>query len=388
MAITLLITDRDLVVQGDPLTGWSSLDATVKFNEPAAGSVTLPAWPEVMAQLQPGNRMVIIRDGSIWCAGPMEQPTDYSWDVESGGGVGEVTVTFSDDLATIAGHITWPNPATTWDLQLGDTWRLFDTVNAETIIRTLVDENAGPGALAARRIPNLVLDTVAGAGTTTSLRTRFEPVLDACRLAAASGGGIGFRTRQDGNRIKFGCYTPADKTATARFSTGLGNLRGVTFTRSAPTSTHALVAGTETEGSSIRTFVEVADTSAAAEWWRVEAYVDGGAEDDDTGELTAAGTASVADGAAPVSLATVTVDTDDLRAGRDYHLGDRVAVALPHGLQVTDIVRAITLHASPGEGEQVASVIGSQDATTDPQVVRLIRTLGRRLGRLETRGTP
>jgi hypothetical protein len=388
MAITLLITDKDLAVQGDPLSGWSSLDVTLKFNEPAAGSVTLPAWPEVMAQLQPGNRLVVIRDGDIWCAGPMEQPTDYSWDVDSTNGVGEVVVNFSDDLATIAGYITWPEPALAWAGQHGDTWREFDTVNAEVLIRTLVNENAGPGARTERRIPNLVLDTVATAGTATSLRTRFEPVLDACRLAAASGGGIGFRTRQDADQIKFGCYTPRDLSATARFSTGLGNLRSVSFSRSAPTSTHALVAGTETEGSSIRTFVEVADTTAAGEWWRVEKYVDGGAENDDTGELTAAGTADIADGAAPVSLSTVTVDTEELQAGRDYHLGDRVAVALPHGLQVTDIVRAITLHATPDEGEQVASVIGSQDATTDPQTVRLIRTLGRRLGRLETRGTP
>lgn len=385
MAITLLITDKNLAVQGDPLVGWSNLDATRKFNEPAAGSVTLPAYPEVMEQLQPGHRLVVVRDGGIWCAGPMEQPTDYEWSVDGATGVGQVTVNFSDDLATIAGHITWPEPELTWAGQHGDTWKKFDTVNAETIIRTLVDTNCGPGARTDRRIPNLVLDTAAGVGTATSLRTRFEPVLDPCRLAAASGGGIGFRTRQVGGQIRFGCYAPADLTATARFSTGLGNLRGVSFSQSAPTSTHALVAGTEDEGSSLRTFVQVADTAAAATWWRVEKYVDGGAKDDDTGELTAAGTAEVADGAAPVSLATVTVDTEDLRAGRDYQLGDRVAVALPHGLQVTDIVRAITLQASPDEGEQVASVIGSQDATTDPQVVRLIRTLSRRLGQLETR---
>lgn len=384
MAITLLITDRDLAVQGDPLTGWTDLEATLKFNEPAAGSVTLPAYPHVMAQLQPGNRMVVIRDGVIWCAGPMEQPTDYDWSVDDAG-VGTVTVNFSDDLATIAGRITWPKPDITWDLQIGDTWRVFDTVNSETIIRTLINENAGPGALAARRVPNLVLAAAAGVGTATSLRTRFEPVLDPCRLAAAAGGGIGFRTWQDGQQIKFGCYAPADKTGTARFSIGLGNLRGVSFSQTAPTSTHALVAGTEDEGSSIRTFVEVADTGAAATWWRVEKYVDGGAKDNDTGELTAAGTADIADGAAPVSLSTVTVDTAELRAGRDYQLGDRVAVALPHGLQVTDLVRAITLQASPDEGEQVASVIGSQDAATDPHTVRLIRTLGRRLGRLETR---
>ncbi|MFF9269069.1 siphovirus ReqiPepy6 Gp37-like family protein [Streptomyces rochei] len=385
MAITLLITDRDLSVQGDPLVGWANLDVTRRFNEPAAGTVTLPAHPEVMAQLQPGNRMVVIRDGSIWMAGPMEQPTDYEWSVEGEPGVGRVTVNFSDDLASIAGRIVWPEPALTWAGQHGDTWRELTTVSSETIVRTLVNENAGPGARADRRVPHLVLAAAAGVGTATSVRTRFEPVLDPCRLAASAGGGIGFRTRQIGSQIVFDCYAPADRTATARFSTGLGNLRGIAYSQTAPEVTHALVAGRETEGSSIRTFVQVADTAAAATWWRVERYVDGGADNDTKGELTASGTGEIAEGAAPVTLSTVTVDTPDLRAGVDYDLGDRVAVALPHGLQVTDVVRAITLHASATGGEEVASVIGSQDATTDPHVVRLIRTLGRRLGRLETR---
>lgn len=385
MAITLLITDKNLAVQGDPLTDWTNLDAVKKFNEPASGSVTLPAYPEVMEQLVPGNRLVVIRDRQIWMAGPMEQPTDYSWSVDSERGVGQVVVNFSDDLATIAGHITWPEPALSWAGQHGDTWRTFTAANAETIIRTLVNENCGPGALTARRIPNLVLDTVAGAGTNTAISTRFEPVLDACRRVASAGGEIGFRTRQDGTQIKFGCYTPADKTATARFSIGLGNLRGLQYSQSAPTSTHSLVAGNETAGSSIRTFVEVANTAAAALWWRVEKYLDGGADNDSTGELTAAGTSDLAEGAAPVTLATLTVDTEDLQAGRDYNLGDRVAVALPHGLQVTDVVRSIHLQATADAGELVSSVVGSQDATTDPRMVRLIRTLSRRLGRLETR---
>ncbi|MFJ2515628.1 siphovirus ReqiPepy6 Gp37-like family protein [Streptomyces griseoviridis] len=385
MAITLLITDKNLAVQGDPITGWTSLDSTINFNAPAAGSVTLPAYPQVMQQLVPGNRLVVIRDGSIWTAGPMEEPTNYRWSVDSERGVGEVDINFSDDLATIAGHLTWPEPALTWAGQHGDTWRQFSAVNAETIIRSLVNENAGPGALPARRIPNLVLDTIAAAGTNTAVKTRFEPVLDVCRDAASTGGGIGFRTRQTGGQIKFGCYAPADRSGSARFSTGLGNLRAVSYSQSAPSATHALVAGTETEGSSIRTYLEVADTTAASTWWRVESYVDGGAATDDHGELTAAGTSEIADSAAPVELTVITIDTDDLRAGRDYTLGDRVAVALPHGLQLTDIVRSIHLQATPDEGEQVSSVIGSQDATSDPRIVRLVRTLNRRLGRLETR---
>lgn len=383
--IELLITDQDLAIQGDPIAGWTQVDAIKKFNEPGSGSVDLPARPEVMAQLQPGNRLVLIRDGQIWMAGPMEIPADYTWSVDGEPGPGLVTVNFSDDLATVAGYITWPEPAEAWTDQQGNTWRQITATNAETIIRQLVDENCGPGALAARRIPNFVLDTAAGVGTTTTVNTRFEPLLEAARRVAVDGGAIGFRVRQDGTQLKFGCYAPADLTATARFSVGLGNLRSIASKVSAPTVTHALVAGSETEGSTTRTFVQVADTAAAAAWWRVEKYVDASEADDSTGELTQAGAVELADGAAPVELATVTIDTPGLKAGLDFDLGDKVTVALPYGVEIADLVRSIHLQATPDSGEYVATLVGSPAATTDPQMVKAIRTLGRRLGRLETR---
>ncbi|MFG3660232.1 siphovirus ReqiPepy6 Gp37-like family protein [Streptomyces sp. NPDC047706] len=385
MTIQLLVTDNTLTVQGDPLTGWTSLDAAKKFNEPGAGSVTLPAYPEVMEQLQPGNRLVVIRDGGIWMGGPMEVPADFSWSIDGEQDPGQVTVSFSDDLALVAGYITWPEPANAWATQHGITYRQINATNAETIIRTLVNENCGPAAVTARRIPSFALDSVAGVGTATTMKTRFEPLLDAARRAAADGGGIGFRTRQVGTQILFGCYEPQDLTATARFSVGLGNLRGVTYKRGAPTVTHALVAGTETEGSTTRTFVEVADSAAATEWWRVERFIDGGADNNANLELTVAGRSDLADGSGPVELSTVTIDTPDLQAGRDFDLGDLVTVALPHGLEVTNIVRSIHLHAEPGTGESVTSVVGSLDATTDPQTVRLLGRVTRRLNRLEAR---
>ncbi|MBK3556307.1 siphovirus ReqiPepy6 Gp37-like family protein [Streptomyces sp. MBT56] len=385
MTIQLLVTDDTLTVQGDPLSGWTNLDATKRFNEPASGTVQLPATPEVMAQLQPGNRLVVIRDGQVWTAGPMEVPADYSWSVDQDPGAGSVTVAFSDDLAVLAGYITWPAPASAWTAQQGNTWRQINTVNSETIIRTLVNENCGPGAIAARRIPNLSLATAAGVGTNTTVRTRFEPLLEVSRRVAIDGGGIGFRTHQTGSGVEFACYAPADLTDVARFSLGLGNLRSLQYKASAPAATHVLVAGSETEGSTTRTFIERSDAAAAAAWWRVERYLDGSSETDADGELTAAGNAEVAESAAPVELATVTVDTADLRAGVDYDLGDRVSVALPHGLEVTDVVRSIHLQATPDSGEYVSAVVGSPAATTDPQLVRLVRTLTRRLGRLEAR---
>lgn len=395
MAITLLVTDKNLSVQGDPLVDWSDLTSTVNFNEPASGSVTLTAWPEVMEQLQPGNRIVVIRDGAIWSAGPMEIPADYSWGV--GGDVsepdpGKVTVGFSDDLARVAGCITYPNPALAFASQVttADNVYALTATNAETILRTLVNLNCGPGALSARRIEKLVLGAVAGVGTNTSISTRFEALGDVLRTVA-SGDGLGFRTRQDmtANQILFEVYAPRNRTGLARFSAGLGNLRSVSFKQSAPTATHELVQGGDT---GTRAYVEV-DGGTAAEWYRVEKFLDQSGTTNTNGELTQAGQQGAATDGPQVSLSTVTVDIPDdpgqpgtgVVAGRDFILGDQASVVLATGVEVVDLVRSMTLAAQPRAGELVTSVIGSSDATTNSATVRVIRDLARRLGRLEAR---
>ncbi|MFE9363678.1 siphovirus ReqiPepy6 Gp37-like family protein [Streptomyces sp. NPDC006978] len=391
MSIQLLVTDRNLAVLGDPLHGWTDLKAEINFNAPASGSVSLPAHPEYMELLQPGNRLVVIRDGAIWCAGPMEQPQDYVWDLAGNASPGTVQVVFSDDLARVAGYLTYPEPWLGFADQTTspDVVRTLTAANAETIIRTLVNENCGPVALAARRIERLALDTVAGVGTNRTVSTRFEPLLDACRVAAASDG-LGFRTRQVGDEIRFGVYAPRNLTSTARFSAGLGNLRSVSFTMAAPLATQQLVQGgndpaQEATPPNTRAYVEVS-SGAAADWYRVEKLVDkSGTNDDSAGELTQAGVLEFGNDNPQASLATVTVDTEDLRAGRDFWLGDRVTVQLPTGLEVTDLVQTIRLEATPDEGELVTSVIGSSDKTTTTATVRLVRDLARRLGRLEAR---
>lgn len=390
MAIELLVTDRDLAFLGDPITGWTRLECELNFNAPAAGAVTMPARPEYMQLLQPGNRLVVIRDGSIWCAGPMEVPQEYSWDLDANAGVGTVTVNFSDDLARIAGYLTYPEPAKVFASQTAtsDVVRKLTATNAETIIRTLVNENCGPGALADRQIEQLVLDTVAGVGTAQTVSTRFEPLLDACRKAAVSDR-LGFRTRQDGSQIKFGVYAPQDLSSTARFSDGLGNLRSVRFTMSAPTATSELVQGgndPKDDPANTRVYVEVA-SAHAADWYRVEKLIEkSGTDNDAEGELTQAGTLALGNDNPQASLATVTVDTEDLKAGRDYGLGDLVAVVLPTGLEIADVVQKIRLEATPDEGELVTTVVGNNDKTTMTRTVWTIRDLAYRLGQLEVRG--
>lgn len=382
MAVTLLITSKTLQPLGDPLDGWSNLSAGLVFNGPGPGSVSLPARPEMMELLQPGNRMVVVRDGAIWMAGPLEEPQSGEWSLDGEAGVGAVTAAFSDDLARVAGYVTYPNPAATFESQTtaSETTRQITATNAGSIIRTLVDETCGPGALTARRIEQMVLDSATGMGSSTAITTRFEALLDACRTVAATDG-LGFRTRQIVDQIHFQVYEPVDRTSTARFSRDLGNLRAYSYTLGAPTATSQLVIGGD-EGS--RAFVEVS-SGAATDWYRVEKVVDQSGTTNANGELTQAGQLEFGNDNPTASLSTVTIDTEDLKAGRDFGLGDKVSVVLPTGLEVADIVRSMTLTHTPDEGEQVTTVIGTGDQTTETRLVQQIRTLARRLGRIETR---
>lgn len=394
MTIQLLVTDRNLNTLG-VLDGYTALSCDRNHNKPASGEATLPATQANMALLQSGNRLVLIRDKSIWCAGPLEEPqSPYTWDLDQNAGVGTVKARWTDDLARIAGYLTYPNPAAGFESQTTTSdavWQRTAT-NAETIIRDLVDENCGPSALAARQIEQLVLDDVAGVGGNRSLSTRFDPLLDACRTAAAVDR-LGFRTRQVGSEIRFGVYAPRDLTGTARFSAGLGNLRSVSFTLGAPRATAELVQGGDDpaqqpgEGNppNERVYVEV-NSGQAGDWYRVEKFIDQGGKTDTNGELTQAGTLALGDDNAQASLTTVTVDTEDLRAGRDYDLGDLVAVVLPTGLEIADVVQTIRLTDSPDEGELVTTVVGNNDQTTLTRTVWTMRDLAYRLGQIEGRG--
>ncbi|MGK5531530.1 siphovirus ReqiPepy6 Gp37-like family protein [Streptomyces sp. URMC 129] len=379
MSITLMTTGPNLAFDADPLDGWRELDCVQRLNQVGTGEVDLPATPEVFAQLQPGRRMVIIRDGAVWMSGPLEQPVEYDWETAS---AGRVRAVWADDFARLTGYITYPNPALAPSSVSQPEYRTYTATNAELIMRDLVNTQCGPGARTERRIPGLALGALAGVGTARTWRTRWQPLGDALREVATFDG-LAFRVRQSGTTLLFEVYAPADRTKVARFSEALGNLRSVSYQRQAPTVTTAIVAG---EGEGVdRVVVSVTDAATETEWYRVERFVDQSAPDDAEGELTQAGQAATAEGAQTVSVATETVDTPDLRAGRDYQLGDLVTLALPGGVEVAEVVREIRLTASADGGEQVTSVIGSQTATSEHASVRMIRELQSRLARLQAR---
>lgn len=361
--ISILVTDRDLAIL-DPLRDWISLDATIRFNEPGSGEVTVPLTPDAAELLAPGNRIAISRrlpngDAEWFMAGPIERPGRqvYTQDGER-----SLVVGFTDDLALIVARLVYPEPGAAITAQTVDR-REFAAVNAEDAMQALVDENAGPGALAAREVPQLVIASDASVGTNITLSFRLDKLGDALRDIATSGGFLGFRTQQVDNTIEFQVYEPEDLTNQVRFSVGYRNLISYTYDPEAPKATVAIVGDGTGEGAS-RVFRERISAEAAT-WWRLETLVDR-SDITDTTELDAAGDEELANQAATVNLQALCVETDGQRYGQHFRLGDQVAVELFTGDVVSDVVREVRLTATPDEGEQIVLLVGTQDATQDP----------------------
>lgn len=379
--ITLVFTDGSLAPLGRPVTGWTQVDVTLRFNEPASVSVQLPALGDYIEMAQPGNRLQVIRDGALLCAGPVEFPAEFQWDAAGGqyAEPGQLTVSSTDDSVWLGARLTYPDPAHASNAQTASYYTLT-TTNAETAMRNLVNLNVGPGALASRQVANLVLGSVASVGSNINVRTRFEPVSDALRAAAIAGGGLGYRVREDSGQLKFEVYAPVDRTGSVRFSRGLGNLRQIAYQDQAPTATVAIVGGNGT-GSS-RTIVERPSVGATpTPWGRMEVFVNDSSSS--TTDLNQSGDEELARDAEQAQLRVTAIDTASQRYGTNYGLGDKVTVEIFPGVELADIVRAVHLTATPDGGEVVSPQIGADSTSTDPRYVRQLRALDRRLGQLE-----
>jgi hypothetical protein len=390
---TILITDANLVVQGDPISHWTSLQVTLRWKEPGSGQFEAPAHSYIREQLVPGCRIVILR--RLWdmqhtlISGPMESLLRERADDGDNGGVGKLTVTFAEDLAWLGARIAYPNPALVPASQVTDFWTY--TGNPVTAMQNLVENQAGPSAIVARRVPALTVGappvTVTGTSTVT-VKSRLEKLTDVLRTICTLGNGsgfhadsLGFRTRQDGADIVFEPLRARDLTGEVHFSFGAGNLKYYGFELKAPQVTHPHVGG---QGEGADRFFDVyptADTANLA-WGRYETY-EPYAGNADVSELQDQATQALAEQGQSARLASNAADTPDQRFGVHYNVGDIVSLELDIGEYVTAPVQTINVQAFPTAGEVAGITIGDQAARYDSDWIRRMRTVDRRVGDLE-----
>lgn len=380
----VLFTDRNLAVIGDPIVCWTQLDLTLRFNEPSSGLVTTPGHSWITEQVRPGNRVVVIRNGEVCLAGPIESWQHERSDEGDNAGDGQLTVTFADDLASIVAREVYPDPVHDPEGQTLDNWTF--TGNAELALRALVNTQAGPGARTERRVPQLILGPLASVGSSVTVTAdRMQDLGDVAREIALTGGNLGFRAWQDGTNIKFGVYAPPDKSGLVRFGFGLGNLRYISHQVKAPTVTTAIVGGQGTGADSY--MLHRTNTTDETAWGRFEKLVSRPGNDP-TQALQDDGDLQLGQGAPTTQLTINVSDLPDQRYGEHYQLGDIASVETWPGQQISDIIRTVHLQVYATSNEYVSATIGSQSMNTSPEWVQRVNEINVRLGRLERHVTP
>ncbi len=367
---------------------WTSYTAVARFNATGTAEITCPLTPVHARAAAPGWRLAIMDGAAPVMVGAVVDAEIAVGDGSSGSRTApRLTLRIEDDLRWLAGRQARPAPLAALSAQTP----AYDvrTGAASTVMRQYVDLNAGPGALAGRRVPGLVLapDPVVGGAVTG--RARFDRLADLLSGLAISGAvgdiTLGYRvTAGLGTTKTFEVYRPTDRSGPARFGLSLRNLRSLRWQLTAPAATHIVGGGRgeETE----REFVEVGDMDASTAWGRVEDFYDyRSASDTDAGAELAAGAAKRLTEQGETQLVEIEpVDTARLRYGRDYGLGDIVTVDVYGGVTVDEVVREVEITVDR-RGRVVRPRIGTVGATRTTRSALLLRDALARLAAIERR---
>lgn len=365
---TILITDISLVYVGDPIVCWTTLDVTLRFNQPGSGEIVVPAYDWVLAQMGPGHRVVLIRHqpdttglaSEVLMSGPIEKwKVEQSDGNDANAGVGILTINFGDDLARVVARQTYQDPALAPGAQTTANWTYSG--NGELALRALFDGNAGPGALVARREPGLVLGAIHGVGTAVTAKADLmEPLGDVARRVALAAGGLGFTAKQLGGQVVLDVYQPTDASTTVLFGFALGNMKYRSWEVTAPSATVALVGGQGTGATSLVHEYTNTSPGGVSDWGRMETLVsmDGTSP---TADLDAAAAKAFTDGGEKVMVTASVIDTTDQRYGINYDLGSKVSMETVTGSALVDIVTLVHIQAWATAGELVFPTVGAQD---------------------------
>jgi hypothetical protein len=398
--IKLLVAGPDLKPLA-PLTTWNSIDATPTLRDNGTGSFTIPANETVYNLLTgTGNRIHLYYQGRIFLAGPITSVEI----TEEGGVPGLLTCAWVSDMTWLGRRLTYPSPSkSATDTTQPVNYVVTDT-NAETVLRDLVDKNIGPSALAERRLPKLVLETVHSPllGSTVSVTAPMSQTLKDSLVAAAvaSTPNLAFDVVLDDTvpQLVFRVWQPGDLSNRIRYTKGLNNLRSVDITSTTPTVTVAIVGA---EATTTTTDTDTGDTTekpgkvwersdadAVTAWGRMETWVSSTADTDATAAAQDSqsqqdGDLAVLNGSQSVQATAEVVDSPGRQYGIDYPLGATVGVNPTIGDPITQTVQSVTLHAEPQAGVTVIPDFGDTTPRMGRTLIGLFQQQQRRIARLE-----
>lgn len=313
MPLTITAIDPKGIQRGllEPLEA----QAVLRLNNVSTFAFSFDLADPLVARLGPGW-CLLAQDEGVRFSGPITSLTTV---IEAGART--LQVTGKDQLHALADRLIYPDGSKeAWKQTLSHYTR---TQPAETLIKWLVDVNAGPGTLPVRRANGLLIEKGGGRGPTVTISERFSNLLETCQKLAALGD-LAFLIdlQNDGRRI-FKTRQVRDLTRQIRLeATGSLALK-------APTVNDVLIAG-QGEGAA-RKIVERTRGRQGPSYWghRIEVFKDRR----DTNEqdvLVREGETILDEGAQHLSASFELTELPGTVFGIDFLLGDRITLELAH----------------------------------------------------------
>lgn len=384
--------DREFVGEVDDETAF---EARVRWLGAGSWALSVAADSQSAELLQqPGAGIQFEVAGRIVLSGPATKLEDQVSEQDgppTASDTGLITVTGVDDTYGFR-RVIYPDPAVaiTSGGVKHPVERTTITGPAETVIGTLINQQAGPAALPGRRHPGLVVPASQGRGPTVTSAERFADLHEHA-WALAEGANLGWRVVQHDTDLVVEFWEPADLTDEIAFAVELGNVASYTYELTPPEVTH-LIYGVGGEGTD-REFYQYVQTSLLWPGVVVEEFVD--ARDlpqqpetpgDPDWQDPAVATAQRAQERFAEARATQTVafdllPTEGLVWGVDVDLGDQVSFLTDRG-PVTDQIREVVYRRDASTGQTITPIVG--DPIHIPAVYRALRRLRRDVQALQT----
>lgn len=317
---------------------------------------------EVLLNLQ-HPRIVLRIDNVTLRSGPV---THLERNITNDGDT--LALTGVDDTVWLQRRVAHPQPGTAappyattaYDIRTGQ---------ASQILAQFIDANAGPSAVAARRVPGLTVPVPAPVGGAVTWQARYENLLDFV-MSKADALGLGVRVVD----LAVDVFTPVIRQAV--FSIELGTLAETSSTFDAATGNFVYVAGQGVGAA--RTIVEVNNAQSITDWGRVEQFQDRRDTNDAT-QLASAGTETLARAVTPPVVTFEPVDSPVQQFPRDWSVGDIVQVRIGDVIRA-DIVREVAVTLDEGAPVKVVANLG---ATNDLALFEASIDANRRIRQLE-----
>lgn len=338
---------RDPNKNASRLIRFTKLSAVFRLNTPTTFTGTLdPSSTPFFDRIAPGWG-VIARDDGVQFGGDITKIHRTNTR-----GIPTWELSGVSDLQILADRLTYPNPAKRENEQ--DVSHYRDKGQAGLVLYKLIELNAGSLALPERRALGMETKFI-NAGSEVSVETRLKSLLETCQTLAASGNMV-IEAYPQPKGYLIVVRPPTVRAKSVVFTRQGGEVLGWELTKSAPTATTVVVGG-QGEGAS-RTL----ETSTRPNTWgrRIEVFKDR-RDKDEAADLEKAANEELDKGESQQTLKLDFRETERLKFGVNFQIGDTVTAVLAPGLQATLPVTQAKVEWDGYQNRSVSLTLGSVD---------------------------